>query len=498
MKKYQIMSALAVAAMAVFVSCENDDAIKYHEEEQVTITASFPECPDSKIAFEEVTSGLDLKWQETDYLTIVGKTTETYTVDKISDDGKTATFKGTAVKGDSFKVILSDRGVDYPTRGFSGQFNPNNLRYDAVLEGVQDYTKVSFTPEWAEANNATFSQTGVLMLHLQLPKECTGVKYIKFVTPDYVFSSTNESDCDRLYYRAIGHNYADPEDGKLKAYWISSMNEDVIKAGTEISVILEATGANFVKDYTLTEDFHITPGKRNVLRLNSQNWTKTNLPWTNSGNTWCAPYTNICATGFGPGYLLDGNISTTWCYPWNANCYADKNFMDWTYETTNVLGSSNANAPMVSVINLKNKRWLHTIELMSRTYDPAKQQPNKNTTTGEVWASADTSNDKEFGDRLTMNLTNGLKKDAIDGDWQLWRAKKWVKVGEFDFNKPASGENGGGPDGTTPAKCSVSAMGCPAKYLMIVVHEGVKGATKETPDIAVSRLIIRSYEPVNQ
>ena len=198
MKKYQIMSALAVAAMAVFVSCENDDAIKYHEEEQVTITASFPESISSKVAFEEAESGLDLKWQESDYLTIVGETTQKYAVESISEDRKTATFRGTAVKGNSFKVILSDRGVNYPTRAFSGQFNPNNLRYDAVLEGVQDYTKVSFTPEWAEANNATFSQTGVLMLHLQLPEGCTGVNYIKFVAPTNVFSSTNESDCDRL------------------------------------------------------------------------------------------------------------------------------------------------------------------------------------------------------------------------------------------------------------------------------------------------------------
>ena len=486
MKKYQIMSALAVAAMAVFVSCENDDAIKYHEEEQVTITASFPESPDSKIAFDEATSGLDLKWQESDYLTIVGETTQKYAVETISEDGKTATFRGTAVKGNSFKVILSDRGENYHTRAFSGQFNPNNLRYDAVLEGVQDYTKVSFTPEWAEANNATFSQTGVLMLHLQLPEECTGVKYIKFVTPTNVFSSTNESDCYRLYYRAISHSYADPEDGKLKAYWISSMNEDVIKAGTEISVILEATGANFVKDYTLTEDFHITPGKRNVLRLNSQNWTKINTPSWTDRSTWSAPYTNICANGYGPGQLLDNNTGTIWCYPWGTNrCYVDKNFDDWTYRTDNNLGTSKANAPMVAVINLGTKRYLHTVQLKSRA------NGNINTTTGEVWASADMSNDAQFGDALTQTLKAGLPVQAIDGMWPLWRAKTWVKVGDFDFTKTTSGTNG------KDAQSNISALGCPAKYLMIVVHEGAAGASGGTPDIAVSELVIKSYEPVN-
>lgn len=486
MKKYQIIPALAVAAMTALVSCEYDDAMTSQDGEQVTITASFPESINSKVAFEEAESGLDLKWETDDYLTIVGETTEKYKVATISEDGKTATFSGTAVKGDSFKVILSDRGENYHTRAFSGQFDPKNLRYDAVLEGVQDYTKVSFTPEWAEANNATFSQTGVLMLHIQLPKECIGVKYIKFVTPDYVFSSTNESDCDRLYYRAISHNYADPTDGKLKAYWISSMNEDVIKAGTEISVILEATGANFVKDYTLDADFRITPGKRNILRLNSQNWTKTNLPWTDR-STWCAPYTNICANGYGPGQLLDNNTGSTWCYPWGTNkCYVDKNFDDWTYKTENNLGTSKANAPMVAVINLGTKRYLHTVQLKSRTGD------NVNTTTGEVWASADMSNDAQFGEALTQNLKNGLPVEAIDGKWPLWRKKTWVKVGDFDFTKPTSGTNG------KDAQSNISALGYAAKYLMIVVHEGAKGASGETPDIAVSELVIKSYEPVNQ
>ena len=128
MKKYQIIPALAVAAMTALVSCEYDDSMTSQDGEQVTITASFPESISSKVAFEEAESGLDLKWQESDYLTIVGETTQKYAVETISDDGKTATFRGTAVTGNSFKVILSDRGVNYPTRAFSGQFNPNNLR----------------------------------------------------------------------------------------------------------------------------------------------------------------------------------------------------------------------------------------------------------------------------------------------------------------------------------------------------------------------------------
>lgn len=494
MKKYQIMSALAVAAMAALVSCEYDDSMTSQDGEQVTITASFPECPDSKIAFEEATSGLDLKWQKSDYLTIVGETTQKYAVETISEDGKTATFRGTAVKGDSFKVILSDRGVNYPTRGFSGQFNPNNLRYDAVLDGVQDYTKVSFTPEWAEANNATFSQTGVLMLHLQLPEGCTGVKYIKFVAPTNVFSSTNESDCDRLYYRAIGHSYADPEDGKLKAYWISSMNEDVIKAGTEISVILEATGANFVKDYTLTEDFHITPGKRNVLRLNSKNWQPVSLS-NLSSNTCCAPYANVCDEDNGPARLLDGDTKTLWCYPWGNNCYVDVNFDDWTYYTTKEWGptgdKNKMNAPMVCVVNMGTKRCLHTISLYTRTNN------NPNTTTGEVWGSADTANDSDFEGKLLQTLNMNIGVGSNRGQWPLWRAKKWIKIGDFDFRTLT---NEAGPNGLNGknGRFDISAMGCPAKYLMIVVHEGVKGESGEVPDIAVSELVIKSYEPVNQ
>ena len=164
------------------------------------------------------------------------------------------------------------------------------------------------------------------------------------------------------------------------------------------------------------------------------------------------------------------------------------NFDDWTYKTENNLGTSKANAPMVAVINMGTKRYLHTVQLKSRAIT------NVNTTTGEVWASADMSNDEQFGEALTQNLKNGLPVEAIDGKWPLWRAKTWVKIGDFDLTPNEEDIK----NEVTNTVRNISALGCPAKYLMIVVHEGAKGASGGTPDIAVSELVIKSYEPVNQ
>ena len=115
MKKVFLFAALAAGVMSIS-SC-NKEQNAQPEDGKVTITVSFPEVVDSKVAMEEGQQALDLKWENDDKLTIVGNTTtEEFTVASISEDGKTATFTGNAVEGNNFDVILSDRGVDYLTR----------------------------------------------------------------------------------------------------------------------------------------------------------------------------------------------------------------------------------------------------------------------------------------------------------------------------------------------------------------------------------------------
>ena len=100
MKKTYIVFA-ALAAIALFAtSCVKDiepapEVGTPEEKPEVTpsdksvITAAFPEFIETKVDLEETSTGMDLKWEEDDFLTIVGTTTQIFTIASISEDGKT-------------------------------------------------------------------------------------------------------------------------------------------------------------------------------------------------------------------------------------------------------------------------------------------------------------------------------------------------------------------------------------------------------------------------
>ena len=498
MKKSNIAFA-AFTAMTMFAaSCVKDTepAPEVTPSDKSVITAFFPEFIETKVDLEETSTGMDLRWEEEDFLTIVGTTTEKFTIESISEDGKTATFTGNPVEGDNFKVILSEKGVDYLTRSFSSEEKPDNgadmsdkLKYDAVLENVKDYTNVSFTQEWADANGATLSQTGCLLLYLQLPAGCADVNYAKIFAPGLYFSMTNEPNCEKSHHRDIHFNKTqNPADGKVKAYCTTSMNEDVIPAGTTIHLQIETSGDAFFKDYTFQSDYKIMPGMRNIIQLNSSNWMQSpKSAWASTDdkyNVWKAPYTNICTKSHGPAWLLDkwswgreGNpeVNSLWQYPWKTNNYIlDSSFQDWVYNPNNEVLYQ---APMVGIINLGTVNYVHAVELIKRSIEVTNA---KYTTDGEIWFSVDESNDAQLGDHLTQSLMNNLTSDMINGDWTKWRAKKWYKVGDFTFAES---------DQTT----RIYPGGAKAKYMMIVLHEGT--TNNGMPVLCLTDMNLRIFNP---
>ncbi len=456
-----------VAVLLLTVSCVNDKSETLNPEGKVTITASFPETADSKVSMEEAEGGLDLKWKDSDFLTVVGETTETYTIASIAPDGKSATFTGNPVKGETFKVILSDLGEDYLTRDYTQQFNPvsgddikGNVPYDAVLDGVSDYTNISFTKEWAEEHNATFSETGVMMLHFQLPEGCENVRYVKIISDDSVFSKNNSSESAKTHYIAADTRSYTNQGEALKVYWPTSMNSDVIPSGSALHVVIEASSGAYAKDYSLQNDFMLMPGKRNILKLNSSNWSGLTLTWIedeSEKSSWTAPYVNFCATGRGPKKLLEDATDQTWTFPWKAsNVHYDSSFTDWK-ELGYSYGEHAVRAPMVAIINLGQSEYIHTFKVHPRA-------DTKWTTTGEIWVSNDTVNDDELD--LTASLRDGLTNGGQDRKWPLWREKKWIKVADLNFHEPSEKNVDYG---------FVQVMNfCCAKYVMLVVHEGNK------------------------
>ena len=260
------------------------------ESGMVTITAAFPELVESKVDFAEQGdgSGLDLTWEEEDYLTVVsGSVSEKYAIASIN--GKVATFTGAPVEGETFDVILSRSG-DYAARTYAGQTqatvaSTDHLLYDAVLKGVDTYENVSFTAEWAAEHAGTFAQNGCLMLNFKMPEDAGYLKTVTLTAPEAVFYTTNAADGEKTETLTLSLADADmASDNVVEAYIMTSMQEASVAAETELTLTVVSNLGTWSKKFT-PGAFTLKAGMRNVITLNDKNWT---VP-TGDG-TEAAPY----------------------------------------------------------------------------------------------------------------------------------------------------------------------------------------------------------------
>lgn len=275
MKKFITLSILAAGMVALGGSCttelENTPVIP--SVNKVTITASFPEV--TKITMSEGTEALELAWEESDYLTIVsGEQSEKYEL--VSIEGKVATFTGEPLEGESFDIVLS-RYDDYMERSYIGQKQSSvnsldHLQYDAVLKGVNTYDAVSFTSAWAEAKGGNLYQSGCLCLHFQMPSDAGLIKSITLSTEEDIFFATNSAEGERMNALTLELDNADMQDDNIiKAYIMTSMQEAVIPAETELTLTVVSDCGTWTKAFTPGEST-LKAGMRNVIKLNKNNW----------------------------------------------------------------------------------------------------------------------------------------------------------------------------------------------------------------------------------
>ena len=293
MKRNMFMAAFAASGALFLSSCnqELDDMTPVVDESgMVTITAAFPELVESKVDFAEQGdgSGLDLTWEEEDYLTVVsGSVSEKYAIASIN--GKVATFTGAPVEGETFDVILSRSG-DYAARTYAGQTqatvaSTDHLLYDAVLKGVDTYENVSFTAEWAAEHAGTFAQNGCLMLNFKMPEDAGYLKTVTLTAPEAVFYTTNAADGEKTETLTLSLADADmASDNVVEAYIMTSMQEASVAAETELTLTVVSNLGTWSKKFT-PGAFTLKAGMRNVITLNDKNWT---VP-TGDG-TEAAPY----------------------------------------------------------------------------------------------------------------------------------------------------------------------------------------------------------------
>lgn len=281
MKRNIFMAAFAAFGTLFLSSCnqELDDMTPVVDESgMVTITAAFPELVESKVDFAEQGdgSGLDLTWEEEDYLTVVsGSVSEKYAIASIN--GKVATFTGAPVEGETFDVILSRSG-DYAARTYADQTqatvaSTDHLLYDAVLKGVNTYENVSFTAEWAAEHDGTFAQNGCLMLNFKMPEDAGHLKTVTLTAPEAVFYTTNAADGEKTNTLTLSLADADmASDNVVEAYIMTSMQEASVAAETELTLTVVSNLGTWSKKFT-PGAFTLNAGMRNVITLNDKNWT---------------------------------------------------------------------------------------------------------------------------------------------------------------------------------------------------------------------------------
>lgn len=203
MKKYIY---IAIVSLFAFAACDKDVQVQETElpeeetpvKQQVTVTASIPEDGLTKVSLTPTdgtpTKTVQLEWEGDETITING---EQFTIvrESISADGKSATFSGTAPDPVDGKYTISYTKA--PAGGFAEQCQTqdgtyDHLGYNVTLGDVSDYSHITFSSSWADANSATFTQSSVLWLRALLPSAIApNVEKVIFKASQNVFNGTN-------------------------------------------------------------------------------------------------------------------------------------------------------------------------------------------------------------------------------------------------------------------------------------------------------------------
>ena len=270
---------LMVGATLFLGSCAqemDDNSVNGSSDGKVTITATFPDEVDSKVAASDGEASLELSWEDSDYITVVsGEKAEKYTLKSIS--GKKALFEGVPVEGATFDVILS-RGADYMTRSYTDQTqsavaSTDHLEYDAVLKGVTSYNSVEFNSEWAKENGGELLQSGCVLVYFKMPEDAGKLKSVTLTAPSAIFYTTNSAEGEKTASLTLAMSDADmAADNVVRAHIMTSMQEASVPAETELTLTVVSNLGTWSKKFTPGEAV-IKAGKRNVFTLNDQNWT---------------------------------------------------------------------------------------------------------------------------------------------------------------------------------------------------------------------------------
>ncbi|MBO4595492.1 MAG: hypothetical protein J5632_02635 [Bacteroidales bacterium] len=301
MKKMNSILAMAAAvlAMTLMVSCEKEirESEKNAGEQtvtpagkQITITATIPDTPETRVAFEQETGNVKLTWETGDKIIIVDQNNvmdkQTFTL--VSGDGEaTATFSGTEPSNTSsvYTIFYAGNAEAYTTtdavnnKSYADQVqvgngNTSHLAFTAMLTDVDAYDHFVFSADWASAHSGNLVVNSIYKFYFKLPAAVTNVSEVRLNAPAAIFYTTNSngSTTSEIGVSLLGVDVSASEQ-VLTAYAMAS-DETVSMAAATYTVTVVGTSSSWVKQFTTASAGTFGGGKTHVIQLNDSNWAE--------------------------------------------------------------------------------------------------------------------------------------------------------------------------------------------------------------------------------
>lgn len=268
MKKIVSISMGLLAILAI--SCSKKDSPVSTPAEtakqnlkEVSITVGAPEDIETKVAYayDETEKKLKLTWEQGDKIVLQqGDQAYPFTATTISENGKMATFTGTAAGKGSYDVFYAGKGteamtlseveaMDYSVQTQSANDNTSHLKFAARLNNVT-FTPgedIYFTSEWAEEKGGTYQQSGAIRICLQNPGTVTGVNCVKLIAPSEIFYKDNRlSEKTNVLTVNFGTSALQTSDDHIVAYAMLPWSDITLPEG-QYEVRFEASDFDIYK-----------------------------------------------------------------------------------------------------------------------------------------------------------------------------------------------------------------------------------------------------------
>ena len=265
----------------VLFSCNKDQEEAIEPSAPViTIQANIPATTKVAAVVPESGAGLDWNWEAGDKIAVSNGTTASVFDIKSGFEPKSASFVGKLISGDAYSIFYPGtyttaaamQAMSFADQQQVGNDVKTQLQYFAQLANVDDYNTFEFSQKWAGEHGGSFRQCGVLRFTLTLPSETVVVNRITLKAGAPIFHTGNADDAmsDELSIGLSDVTLA--ADKTVTAWMTTSWFDDVIPAGTSLTVNVAAGDFSWVCDITPGADKTIKSGYVNKITIGDSNW----------------------------------------------------------------------------------------------------------------------------------------------------------------------------------------------------------------------------------